>query len=227
MANGGKVETVRDFIFLGSKITADSDCSHKIKRCLLPGRKGMTNINRVLKSRDITLPSKVCNNESAGFSSSHVWMWELDHKEGWLLKNWFFLITVLEKTLGSPLDCKVIKPKGNQSWIFRTEAEALIHWLPDEKSQLIGKDPDAGKDWGQEEKGMTEDEMIGWHHLLSGHDFEQTLGDSEGLRKLVCCSPWGRNELGYNLSTEQPTVTSDYKAYENRWKCLHRQDSRT
>ena len=109
--------------------------------------------------------------QSYGFSSSHVWMWELDHKEGWAVNNWCFLIEVLEKTLESPLDCKQIKqinPKGNQPWIFigRTDAEveALVFCPSDAKNQLIGKDRDAGKDWGQEEKGVTEDEMVGWHH---------------------------------------------------------------
>ena len=117
--------------------------------------------------------------QSYGFSSSHVWMWELDHKESWALKNWCFWTVVLEKTHESPLDCTEIKPvdpKGNQSWIFigRTdaEAEAPILWLSDEKSWLIRKDPDTGKDWRQEEKGMTEDEMVGWHHWLDGHEFE-------------------------------------------------------
>ena len=106
---------------------------------------------------------------------------------------------MLEKTLESPLDSKEIKPvnpKGNQPWIVigRTDAEAPILWPPDVKSQLIGKDPDAEKDWSQEEKGTTEDEMVGWHHRLNGHEFEQTLGDSEGQESLVCCSPWGRKE---------------------------------
>ena len=117
--------------------------------------------------------------QSYGFSSSHVWMWELDHKESWALKNWCFWTVVLEKTHESPLDCTEIKPvdpKGNQSWIFigRTdaEAEAPILWLSDEKSWLIRKDPDTGTDWRQEEKGMTEDEMVGWHHWLDGHEFE-------------------------------------------------------
>ena len=110
--------------------------------------------------------------QSYYFSSSHVWMWELDHKEDSVLKNWWFWIVVLEKTLESPLDCKEIKPvnpKGNQSWIFigRTDAEAPILWLPDAKSQLMGKDPDAEKDWRQE-KGTTKDEMVGWHHWLMG-----------------------------------------------------------
>ena len=113
-----------------------------------------------------------------GFSSSHVWMWELNCEEGWVPKNWCFWTVVLEKTLESPLDCKEIQPvhpKGNQSWVFtgRTdvEAETPIFWPPDAKSWLIWKDPDAGKDWRQEEKGMTEDEMIRWHHQLNGHEF--------------------------------------------------------
>ena len=171
------VETVADFIFLGSKITADGDCSHAIKRCLLLGRKAMTNLDSIFKRRDITLPTKFCLSQSYGFSSSHVWMWELDHKESWTPKNWCFWTVVMEKTLESPLDCKEIKPvkkkqkqkqKTKQSWMFigRTdaEAEAPILWPPDAKSWLIWKDPDAGKDWGQGEKGMTEGEMVGWHH---------------------------------------------------------------
>ena len=126
-------------------------------------------------------------------------MWELDRKEGLVLKNWCFWSVVLEKTLESPLDNKEIKPinpKGNQRWIFirRTdaEAEAPILWPPDVKSWLIGKDPDAGKDWGQEENRVTENEMVGWHHWLNGHEFEQTPGDSEGQGSLGCCSPWIR-----------------------------------
>ena len=121
--------------------------------------------------------NKVLSIQGYGFSISHVWMWELDHKEGWALKNWCFWTVVLEKTLVSPLDCKEIQPvypKGDQSWVFigRTdvEAETPILWPPDVKSWLIWKDPDAGKDWGQE-KGMTEDEMVGWHHRLNGHRF--------------------------------------------------------
>ena len=126
-------------------------------------------------------------NKSHGFSCSHVWMWALDHKEGWVSKNWCFWTVVLKKTLESPLDCKEIKPvnpKGNQPWIFigRTdaEAEAPILWPLKAKSWLIGKDPDSGKDWGQEEKGATEDEVVGWHHQVNGHESEQTPGDSEG-----------------------------------------------
>ena len=147
-------DTVTDFIFLGSKITVDGGYSHEIKRYLFLGWKVMTNIDSVLKSRDITLPKKGPYSQSCGFSSSHVWMWELDHKEGWIPKSWCFWTVVLEKTLVSPLDCKEIKPvhpKGNQSWIFigRTdvEAENPILWPPDEKNWLIRKDPDAGKDW--------------------------------------------------------------------------------
>ena len=124
-------------------------------------------------------------------------MWELDHKKGWVPKNWCIQTVVLEKTLENPLDCKEIKaatPKVNQPWIFfgriDAEAEAPILWPTDEKSQLVGKDPDAGKDWGQEEKGMTEDKMAESHHWLNGHEFEQTLGDSEGQGNLGCCSPW-------------------------------------
>ena len=124
-------------------------------------------------------------------------MWELDHKESWVLKNWCFWIVVLEKTLQSPLDCKEIKPvhpKANQSWIFigRTDAEAEtpILWPPGGKNWLIGKDPDAGKDWRQEDKGMTEDEMVGWHHWHNGHELEQAPGIDDGQGGLVCYSPW-------------------------------------
>ena len=134
-------------------------------------------------------------------SSSHVWMWELDPKEGWVLKNWCFWIIVLQKTLESPLDCKEIKsvnPKGNQPWIFNgrsdAEAEVPVFWPHDVKNLLIGKDPDAGKDWRQK-KGITEDEMVGWHHWLNGHEFEKPPGDSEGQGSLACCNPWGHREL--------------------------------
>ena len=137
--------------------------------------------------------------QSYGFSSSHIWMWELDYKENRAPKNWCFWIMVLEKTLESPLDCKEIKPinpKGDQPWIFilRTDAEASILWPLDAKSRLFGKDSDAGKDWKQE-KGMTEDEMVGWYHWLNGPQVEQTQGGSEGQESLACCSPWGHKEL--------------------------------
>ena len=142
--DGEIMETVRDFVILGSKITADGDCSHEIKRWLLLWRKAMTNLDRILKNRDIA--NKGPSSQSYGFSSSHVWMWELDYKESWTLKNWCFWTAVLKKTLASPLDCKEIKPvnpKGNQSWILigRTdvEAETPILWPPDAKNWLIWK----------------------------------------------------------------------------------------
>ena len=150
-------------------------CSHEIKRHLLLGRKVMTNLDGILKSRDITLPTKVHLVKAMVFP---VLMYgcELDYKESWVPKNWCFWTVVLEKTLESPLDCKEIQPvhpKGDQSWIFTgrayAEAETLILWPPDVKNWLIWKDPDARKDWRQEEKGMTEDEMVGWHHRLNGH----------------------------------------------------------
>ena len=156
----------------------------------------MTNPDSILKSRDNILPTKV--HLVKAISSSHVQMWELDYKERWAPKNWCFWTVVLEKTLESPLDgkeIKPIKPKGNQSWIFtgRTDAEAPVLWPPDAKSCLIRTDPDAGKDWRQK-KGMTEDEMVGWHHRLNGCEFEQALGDGEGQGSLACCSPWGSKE---------------------------------
>ena len=152
--------------------------------------------------------------QSYGFSSSHVWMWELDNKKGWEPKNWCLWIVVLEKTLESPLDSKDIKPvntKGNKPWIFigRTDAkvEAPILWTPDAKSRLIGKDPDAGKDWRQEEKGMTEDEMVGWHHWLNGHEFAQSLGDNEGQGSLACyIQSMGSQRVGHDWVTEQQQI---------------------
>ena len=153
-----------DFILLGSKITADGDCSHEVKRRLLLGRKAVTNLDSILKSRDINyFANKGPSSQSSGFSSSDVWRWELDRKESWAWKTWCFWTVVLEKTLASPLDCREMQPvhpKGNQSWIFigRTDAEAEtpVLWPPDVKSWLFWKDPDAGKDWRQEEKGTTE-----------------------------------------------------------------------
>ena len=171
------METVTDFILGASKITADGDCSHETKRRLLLGRKAMTNLDSILKSRDITLPTKVRLVKAMVCPVVNVWMWELDYKESWAPNNWCFWTVVLEKTLESPLYCKEIQPvhpKGNQFWIFieRTdvEVETPILWPPDVKNWLIGKDPDAGKDW-RWEKGMTEDEMVGWHHRLDGHEF--------------------------------------------------------
>ena len=171
----GKQWKVSDFILGGSKITADGDCSHEIKRRLLLGKKVMTSLDSILKSREVTLPTKVHLVKGYGFSS--VWMWKLDWEESWAPKNWCFWTVVLEKTLESHLDCKEIQPvhpKRDQSWVFigRTdETETPILWLPDLKNWLTGKYPDAGKDQRQE-KGRTEDEMVGWHHRLDGHQFE-------------------------------------------------------
>ena len=170
-------ETVADFIFWGSKITAGGDCSHEIKRHLLLGRKVMTNLDSIFKSKDITLSTKVRLVKAMVFP---VVMYGCEScKESWVPKNWCSWTVVLEKILESPLDYKEIQPvhpKGDQSWVFigRTddEAETSILWPPDAKNWLIWKDPDAGKDWRWEEKGMTEDEMAGWHHQLNGHEFE-------------------------------------------------------
>ena len=136
------------------------------------------------------------SSQGYGFSSGHVWIWELDYKESWALKNCCFWTVV--KTLENPLDCKEIQPvhpKGDQSWVFtgRTdvEAETPILWPPDAKNWLIWKDSDAGKDWRQEGKRMTENEMVGWHHWLNGHEFEQVPGVGDGQGSLACCSPWG------------------------------------
>ena len=160
----------------------------------------MTNLDSILKSRDITLPTKVPLVKAILFPVV-MYMWVLDHKESWAPKNWCFWTVVLAKTLESPLDCKEIQPvhpKGDQSWVFTgrndVEAETPILWPLDVKNWLIWKYPDAGKDWRQEEKGTTEDEMVGWHHQLNGHEFEQTLGDSEGQGRLVCCSSWHRKK---------------------------------
>ena len=142
-----------------------------------PWKKSYDQPRQHIKKQRQYIANKGMSSQSYGFLSSHVWMWELDYKETWAPKNWCFWIVVLEKTLESPLGCKELKPvnpKWNQSLIFigRTDAEALILWPPDAKNCLIGKDPDAGKDWRQEEKGTTEDEMVGWHHRLYGHEFE-------------------------------------------------------
>ena len=165
------VETVTDFILGGSKITAYGDCSHEIKRHLLLGRKIMANLDSILKSKDMTLPTKVHLVKGLVFSSSHVWMWELDYKESWAPKNWCFGTVVLEKTLKSPLDCKEIQPvhpKGNQSWVFigrmDADAETPILWPPDMKNWLTGKDPELGKTEGRRRRG--------WHHWHNGHESE-------------------------------------------------------
>ena len=156
----------------------------------------MTNLDSILKSRDITLPTKVRLVKAMVFPVVYVCMWELDSKESWAPKNRWYWTVVLEKTLESPLDCKEMQPvhpKGDQSWVFigRTdvEAETPVLWPPDVKSWLIWKDPDAGKDWGQEEKGTTEYETVEWHHRLNGHGFGGTPGVGDGQGGLACCSP--------------------------------------
>ena len=164
-------------VFWGSIITADGNCSHEIKRHLLLGRQVMANLESILKSRDIILLTKVCLVKAMVFLVV-MYGCQLDYKESWVPKNGCFWTVVLEKTLEIPLDCKDItsvNPKRNQSWIFigktNAEAEAPVLWLPDVKNWLTGKDLDAEKDWRQEEKEMTEYEMVGWHHWLDGHEF--------------------------------------------------------
>ena len=183
--DGETMETVTDFIFLDSKINACGDCSHEIKRFLLLRRKSMTNLDSILKSRDITLPTKVHLVKALGFFLVVTYgceSWTIKKAECWRIDA--FELWCWGRLL-SPLDCKEIKPvnpKGNQSWVFigRTDAEAEtpILWPPDVKNWLIWENPDAGKDRRWEEKGTTEVEMFGWHHQLNGHEFEQTAGDS-------------------------------------------------
>ena len=178
-----KVETVTDF--MSCKIITDSDCSHEIKRYLLLGRKSMTNLDIVLKSRDITLPTKV--RLVKVISSSHVWCesWTKKRAECWRIAA--FKLCCWRRLLRVPWTAR----RSNQStFTGKTDAEAEtpVLWLPVAKSLLIGKDSDAGKDWKQKEKRETEDKMVGWHHWLHGYEFEQTLGNSEGQRSLACCS---------------------------------------
>ena len=174
----GKCGSSNRFSLLGSKITADGDYSHEIRRQLFLGRKIVTNLNSVLKNKDIILPNKSPYSQGCGLSTSHVWMWMQNHKEGRVLKSWCFPIVVLEKTLESPLNFKEIKPvnlKENQPWILfgktDAEAETPILWPLDANSWLIGKYPDSGKDWRQEKKkATTKDEMVGWHLWLKWHE---------------------------------------------------------
>ena len=193
--DGETVEIVTDFMFLGSKITADDDCSHEIKRCLLLGRKVMTNLDSIFKSRDITLWTKVC------LLKAMVFPIVMDGCDSWAIKKAesqridAFEIWCWRRLLKVPW---TVHPKGNQSWIFigRTdgEAETLILCPPNAKNGLIRKYPDAEKDWRQEEKGTTEDKMVGWHHWCNGHEFGQALGVGDGQGSLACCSPWGCKE---------------------------------
>ena len=211
MANSwGKMETVTDFIFLGSKIIVDGDCSHEIKRHLLLERKAMANLDSILKSKDITLPTKVHTVKAMVFL---VVMYRCESwtiKKGWELKIWCLQTVVLDKTLESPSHSKEIKtvnPKGKQSWISieRTDAEneAPILWSPNVKSWIIGKDPDAGKDRRQDQKGTTEEVLVGWHHWLNGHEFEQALEDGEGQGSLEYWQSMGSKRVGHDWVTEQ------------------------
>ena len=164
---------------------------------LAPWTKSNDKPRQHIKKQRHTVLIKVHLVKAMVFPVVNVWMWELDHKEGWVLKNWHCWTMALEKMLENPLESKEIKPvnpKGNQSWIFTgridAEAEALILWSPDVKSWLIRKDPDAGRDWRQEENGLTEDEIVGWHYQLNGHEFEQALGDGEGRGGLLDMTEW-------------------------------------
>ena len=219
--DGGTMEIVTDFIFLDSKITADGDCSHDIKRCLLLGRKAMTNLDSIFKSRDITLLTKVHLVKAMvlpvvmyGCESWTIKKTEHQRIDAFELWCW--------RRLGSPLDCKEVKPihpKENQPWIFigRTDAEAEtpILWPHNAKNWHIGKDPDAGKDWRWKEKGVTEDETVGWHHWLNGHEFEQALGVGDGQGSLTCCNPWDHEELDM---TEQQNWTEESSV--RRWNVM-------
>ena len=183
----------------------------KLKR-LTPWKKSCDQPKQHITKQRHYFANKSPSSQGYDFSSSHVWMWELDYKESWAQKNWCFWTAVLEKTLESPLDCKEIQPvhpKGYQSWVFiggtDAEAETPILWPPDAESWLVWKDPDAGKDWRQEEKGITEDEMVGWHHRHNGHGFGWTPGVADGQGGLVCCGSWGRKELA---TTEQLNWTA-------------------
>ena len=180
MANrwGNSCNSVRLYFLGCSKITADGDCSQKVFKKFAPRKKSYDQPRQHVKKQRHYFANKVVSNRSYSFSSSHVWMWELDYKDSWVLKNQCFWTVVLEKTLEHSLDCKEIQPvlpKGNQSWTFigRTdaEAEAPILWPSDSKNWPFVKDPIVGKDWRQEEKGTTEDEMVGWYHWLDGHEW--------------------------------------------------------
>ena len=189
-------------------------------------RKSHDKPRQYIKKQSNHFANKNLYNQNHGISSSHVQMWELDHKEGWAPKNCCFWVVVLENTLESPLDCKEIKlvnPKGNQPTIFirRTDAEAPILRPSDVKSWLLGKDPDAWKDWGQEEKRVTEDEIVGRHHWLNGYELGQTLGDGEGQGSLVCCSPWGWKELYTTVNEQQYSININSYWYIHIYQLIY------
>ena len=207
---GETVETVTDFILGGSKITTMVSAAMKLRRLPL-GRKAMMNLDSILKSSGITLPIMVHLFKAMFFPVVMYGcdIWAIKKAEHQRIDG--FWTMVLDKTLESPLDCKEIHPvhpKGNQSWIFfgRTDAEAEtpILWPPDVKNWLIGKDTDAGKVWRWEERRMTEDEIVGWHHQHNGHEFEWALGVGDKQGSLVCCSPWGCIESD---TTKRPSWT--------------------
>ena len=204
--DGETVGTVTAFILGDSKITAHGDYSHEIKT-LAPWKKSYDQPRQHIKKQRHYFAKKDPSSQSYGFSSGHVWIWELDYKESWVPKNWCFWTVVLEKSLESPLDCKQIQPihpKGNQSCIFigrvDAEAEILILWSPDAKNWLVGEDPDAGKEWRQEKKGMTEDEMVGWHHQLDGHESKQALGVGDGQESVL--QSMGSQRVRHDWATE-------------------------
>ena len=193
------VERVSDLILGAPKSLQMVTAAMKLKT-LTPWKESYDQARQHIKKQR-HFANKGPSSQSYGFSSGYVWMWELDCEESWALKNWCFPIVMLEKSLESPLDCKEIKPvnpKGNQSWIFiggtDAEAETPILWPPDAKNWFTRKDPDAVKDWRREEKGTTEDEMVGWHNQRDGHEFDQALGVGDGQGSLACYSPWGHKE---------------------------------
>ena len=225
--DGETVETVSDFILGGSKITADGDCSHEIKRRLLLRRKVMTNLDNILKSRDITLPKKVRLVKAMVFPLVMYGCesWTVKKAEHWRIDA--FELWCWRRLLKSPLDCKEIQPvhsKRDQSWMFfgRTDAKAEtpVLWPPHAKSWLTGKGSDAGRDWGQEKKGTTKDEVAGWHQWLDGRQFEWTPGDGDGQGGLACCNSWGRKKLDttqqLNWTELNWTTTSNYISMANK-----------
>ena len=193
--HGETMGTVRDFILGGSKITADGYCSHEIKRHLLPWKKSYANIDSILKKQRHFFADKGLSTQSYDFSSGHVWMWELGYKESW--RNVAFEVWCWRRLLRVPWTARrsnqsILREVSPEYSIGRTdvEAETPILWPPDVKKWLLGKDPAAGKDWMREEKGMTEDEMVGWYHWLDGYEPEKAPGVGEGPGSLACCSPW-------------------------------------
>ena len=208
---GKKVGVVTDFLFLGSKITADGDCSHEIRRWLLLGRKAMTNLDSVfVEKQRHYLANKALYSQGYSLPRGHIQLWGLVCIEGRVPKNWYLWTAALEKTPESPFDTKEIKPvclNGNQPWILygRTDAvvETLVFWSSDVNSWLTGKVPDSGKDWGQKEKRVSEDEMAGWHHQCNGHEFGQISGGGKGQRGLASCKSEGWQRVGHAWVTEK------------------------